>query len=340
LLATLPTEVHLLSKPLDIRARSPADSKRLGHLARRLQEFQGSDALGATSSTPSSLTTRQQRAAEKHAELLRSKSNPKIYERQQEARDRLEARRKRLFETAKAQGQALDRRLKAAQQRHEEVRQEEVTRLNARAASASQLGAQRRRTAAMGGVMTMESWLPQNSDRWMGNLRGDQAAAAPTAAAAAAPNTDSRMALEQMRMRSMSAFERFCQFHGERSQKAEEMRRERQEGQQANLHRIMTENHVQAETLRRRQIEEERKIEEIKVHKRQTIDQWRQKSRQQSLERQELVVSSNVANLTMESWLPQDSDQWMAGLRSSLYHVEAGILDGSKKRFSMKDDDF
>jgi hypothetical protein len=52
------------------------------------------------------------------------------------------------------------------------------------------------------------------------------------------------------------------------------------------------------------------------------------------------VVNGNVAIATKESWPPQNSDTWMAGLRASFYQVDPSILSGAKTQWAATAHDF
>ena len=334
LLVTLPKELGLMSS--ESRSAS-ADAKRLAYLAGRLPS--AGEMHSSSSSSSSAISLRQQHAAARHEVLLKTKSNPRFFARQHEARARVESERQQSEERARVQKQALETRLRAAEQRHEETWQ---TRLISRAASATRLHTQRHGS----NPMTMESWMPQDSDRWMGALRKPQTlkdlrdARLVEAGQESAQAASKHQALQGLTMRSRAAWERYCHFHGERSRHAEEQRRQRQEGQQANLYRLLSTQHTHTEQLRRRFEDEDSRDATRKQRKRELIDQLRSQSRQQSLQRQELVVSANMPTLTMESWSPQESDKWMSGLRSSSYHVEShGGTRAQWKSTSVQEDD-
>ena len=83
----------------------------------------------------------------------------------------------------------------------------------------------------------------------MGNLRGSPAAAEERCEATgvehAADERRGTQAIQALQAKSAHAFERYCHFHSSRSRQAEEFRRQRQQGQQANLHRILSAHYAQ-----------------------------------------------------------------------------------------------
>jgi photosynthetic reaction center cytochrome c subunit len=58
------------------------------------------------------------------------------------------------------------------------------------------------------------------------------------------------------------------------------------------------------------------------------------------LNAQDIRVNGNVAIATKESWPPQNSDTWMAGLRASFYQVDPSILSGAKTQWAATAHDF
>ena len=171
-LITLPKELQLVQTP--DRARSASDARRLAHLAKKVDQFNTlhvglslSTLDQSAASLASVIATRQERALQQRSQLLKSRSNPRFFEQQEEAHARVEQKWQQHHEQTRAQKHALEKRLEAAQKRHEESRQEIASHLSTRAASA---GLQRRPSKSEL-AMTMETWLPQDSDRWMRDLR-------------------------------------------------------------------------------------------------------------------------------------------------------------------------
>ena len=96
-LATLPTEV--LAPPASAtleRARSASDAKILAHLARRVKESASAGTGSSNEELKLRLSHEQASAAERHASYMRSRAPGRIYERQHEARGRLEANHRRI----------------------------------------------------------------------------------------------------------------------------------------------------------------------------------------------------------------------------------------------------
>ena len=102
----------------------------------------------------------------------------------------------------------------------------------------------------------------------------------------------------------------------------------------------MSEHYQEAEELRHQFEREDARDKQYKLQKQGLIEQWRRQGLQASLQRQELVVNGNVPIATKESWPPQNSDTWMAGLRASFYQVDPSILSGAKTQWAATAHDF
>lgn len=322
-LATLPKEV--------IRAKSASDDrKRLEYLASRLEikETPTEDAARALDA----LGSKQLQASQRHLAFVRSKSNKRIVERQVEARMRVDAHRRHQAEQLAAQRQALEARLTGAKARHEESRQQELTRLSTRAASAPRI-VSRAAQQGVNRVRTLESWLPQESDRWMGLLRsGEKPLGHAPAASGSSGDEEEQIGRQQQHARftrEQQALERYFHNMESRARSTHAFRTQRQMGQQANLHRILSGQDAEMELMRQRAREQDARDATRRAQRRAEIDDQRRQARHSSLQRQALVVSSNAAVLTKESWQPQESDLWSYGLRGSLYAVDPSILGGS-----------
>ena len=350
-LVTLPKELQLVRTP--DRVRSASDAKRLAHLAKKVDQFNTlhvglslSTLDQSAASLANVIATRQERALQQRSQLLKSRSNPRFSEQQEEAHARVEQKWQQHHEQTRAQKHALEKRLEAAQKRHEESRQEIVSHLSTRAASA---GLQRRPSKSEL-AMTMETWLPQDSDRWMRDLRpgfgpinappSRPTTATTREATGAEAATNSAQLLGEIQTKTAHAFERHCQFYGTRAKTAGETLRQKQEGQRLKLHRILSEHYQEAEELRHQFEREDARDKQHKLQKQGLIEQWRRQGLQASLQRQELVVNGNVAIATKESWPPQNSDTWMAGLRASFYQVDPSILSGAKTQWAATAHDF